>query len=148
MEQLLKLLEYNFWANDLFITRARSADPIPDLIQKQLSHLLTAHQIWNARISGRDHMRSVWENVDNESWEGINIELYHESSDLIKSLSLGKIISYQNLHGNSNRNTLEDILYQLLLHSSHHRAQIAMLMRQNDVLPPESDYIFYLREKT
>ena len=146
MEQLLKLLEYNFWANDLFITRAHANDPIPDSIQKQLSHLLTAHQIWLARVSGRDQMRSIWENVDISSWEGINIELYHESTDLIKSLSLGKIISYQNSRGNSYRNTLEEILYHLLHHSSHHRAQIALLMRQNDILPPQSDYIFYLRE--
>lgn len=147
MEQLLKLLEYNFWANDLYITRAKAHSPVPDQIQRLISHLLSSHQIWLARISGRDQMRSIWENVDVDSWEGINIELYHESSDLVKSFSLGKSISYKNSHGNTYRNSLEEILCHVLNHSTHHRAQVALLMRQNDILPPQSDYIFYLRER-
>lgn len=146
MEDLLKLLEYNFWANDLFITRAKSQGHIPPQIERQISHLLAAHQIWLVRINGRGTIPSVWENIDLGSWEGINIELYNETSDLLKSISTGKTISYKNSRGESFKNTFLEIIQHVLNHSTHHRAQVALLMRQNDILPPQSDYIFYLRD--
>ncbi len=146
MEHLLKLLEYNFWANDLFITRLTSNDNTPPEIQKQLSHLLSAHQIWLRRINGRGSLSSVWQSIDPETWEGVNIELYNETTDLVKSISLGKTFTYKNTHGTPFQNTLEDLLTHILHHSSHHRAQVALLMRQYNILPPQSDYIFYLRK--
>ena len=146
MEDLLKLLEYNFWANDLFITRATSQAHIPPQIEKQISHLLAAHHIWLVRINGRGTLPSVWENIDPASWEGINIELYNETSDLVKSISTGKMISYQNSRGESFQNPFLEIIHHVLNHSTHHRAQVALLMRQHDILPPQSDYIFYLRD--
>lgn len=146
MEHLLKLLEYNFWANDLFITRITANEPIPHEIQKQLSHLLSAHQIWLGRINGRGSLPSIWESIDPATWEGVNIELYNESTDLVKSISLGKTFSYKTSHGILFQNSLEDLLTHVVHHSCHHRAQIALLMRQNNILPPQSDYIYYLRK--
>ena len=146
MEHLLKLLEYNFWANDLFITRITANEPIPAEIQKQLSHLLSAHQIWLGRINGRGSLPSVWESIDPETWEGVNIELYNETTDLIKSISLEKTFFYKNTRGIPFQNSLKDLLTHILHHSTHHRAQIALLMRQHNILPPQSDYIFYLRK--
>ncbi|AEV33298.1 hypothetical protein Oweho_2326 [Owenweeksia hongkongensis DSM 17368] len=146
MEHLLKLLEYNFWANDLFITRLTLNESIPTEVQKQLSHLLSAHQIWLGRINGRGSLPSVWESIDPETWEGVNIELYNETTDLVKSISLGTTFTYKNTRGIPFQNSLEDLITHILHHSTHHRAQVALLMRQHSILPPQSDYIFYLRK--
>lgn len=146
MENFLKLLEYNFWANDLFITRLLSQPKIPIKIVSQMSHLLGAHRIWLDRVGGRGSLPSAWDEIETEYWEGINIELYNETSDLLKSIALNTTISYQNSQGQTYHNTLEEIIQHLLNHSTHHRAQVALLMRQHQMLPPQSDYIVYLRK--
>ncbi len=145
MKELLALLEYNFWANDQFILRLKEQYPLPDAIGRQVSHLLSAHRIWLHRINGRGTLPSVWGEVEVNTWEGVNIELYNETADLVKSNPLDQIISYKNSKGHTFETSLQDILFHVLHHSTHHRAQVALLMRQNQILPPVSDYIFYLR---
>ncbi|MGB0176860.1 MAG: DinB family protein [Owenweeksia sp.] len=147
MKEFLELLEYNFWANDQFILRLKEQDDLPESISKQVSHLLSAHRIWLYRVNGRGTLPSVWGDVEINSWEGINIELYNETTDLVKSNSLDQVISYSNSRGEPYENPLREILQHLLNHSTHHRAQIALLMRQNQILPPVSDYIYYLRQQ-
>lgn len=145
MKHLLQLLEYTFWANDLFIVRLQEQDDMPEEISKQISHLLSAHRIWLNRIADHATLPSVWEAINQESWEGINIELYSETCDLVKSNDLQKIISYKNSKGEFFQDSLEELLHHIINHSTHHRAQVALLMRQHQMLPPQSDYIIYLR---
>lgn len=145
MKNLLQLLEYNFWANDLFIVRLQDQPVLSAALESQVSHLLSAHRIWLGRIAGRGSLPSVWESIDRESWEGINIELYNETTDLIKSNSMERIVSYQNSKGELFETPLSEIIYHIINHSTHHRAQVALLMRQHNILPPQSDFIFYLR---
>lgn len=145
MKELLQLLEYTFWANDLFIIRLKESNEPPLEIQKQFSHLLSAHQIWLGRIAGRGALPSVWDKIELENWEGINIELYNETTDIIKSNDLGIVVKYKNSKGEFFENPLGDLIYHIINHSTHHRAQIALLMRKNHILPPQSDFIFYLR---
>ncbi len=145
MKALLQLLEYNFWANDQFITRLQDQPDLNLQIDKLMSHVLSAHRVWLQRISGRGSRPSAWDMVDSQSWESINLELYHETSHLVKSSDLLQKITYQNSQGTVYENSVEEIIYHLINHSTHHRAQIAVLMRQSEILPPVSDYIFYLR---
>ncbi|MGK7396080.1 MAG: DinB family protein [Candidatus Cyclobacteriaceae bacterium M3_2C_046] len=37
------------------------------------------------------------------------------------------------------------MLYHIINHSTYHRAQIALISRQQLVIPPNSDYIFFKR---
>ena len=146
MKELLQLLEYNFWANDQFIIRLKEQDDLPEDIHKLMSHLLSAHQIWLGRIAGRGSLPSVWGDIDLSNWEGVNIELYNETTDLVKSNDLTKVIAYKNSKGELFETPLGEILYHIINHSTHHRAQVALLMRQNQMLPPQSDFIIYLRK--
>ncbi len=145
MKKLLKLLEYTFWANDQFIVRIQEQMDIPEEISKQTSHLLAAHRVWLQRINGRGTLPSIWDEIVPQSWEGINIELYNESCDLLKSKQLDEIISFKNSSGDLYEHTLGDVMHHIINHSTHHRSQIALLMRNHQILPPKSDYIFYLR---
>lgn len=144
MEKLLKLFEYTFWANDQFIVRVQEQVEIPEEINKQISHVLAAHRTWLERINGRGTLPSIWNEIEPNTWEGINIELYNESCDLLKSKQLSEIVSFKNSHNNFFENELGDILHHLINHNTHHRAQIALLMRKHQILPPKTDYIFYL----
>ena len=65
----------------------------------------------------------------------------------IEEENLDKLISYQNSSGKIFSNKLSDILLHLFNHGTHHRAQISLLLRQNNIVPPKTDYIFYKREQ-
>ena len=142
---LLQLLEYTFWANDLFIVRLKEQDEVTEVISNQLSHILSAHRMWLTRIAGRGTLASVWDIINRQSWEGVNIELYSETCDIVKSMDLQKLITYKNSKGHLFQDTLEDIIHHIINHSTHHRAQVALTMHKQKILPPQSDYILYLR---
>ena len=59
---------------------------------------------------------------------------------------LAKEITYRNRAGKEYRNTVGDILAHVALHGSHHRGQLALLVRQGGGVPAGTDYITYLWE--
>lgn len=146
MKKILEQLEYTFWANNLFIERLQEQFELPKEISTLLSHMLNAQRIWLNRIGGRGTLPSVWQDVDQSTWQGINIELYNESCDVVKSNKLERVFGYKTSEGTFYEQSIEDTMLHIVLHSSHHRAQIALLMRQHSLLPPKSDYIYYLRQ--
>ncbi|MCB0848117.1 MAG: damage-inducible protein DinB, partial [Bacteroidetes bacterium] len=56
-----------------------------------------------------------------------------------------KELNYKNSRGQEFSNFIVDILSHIVNHSTHHRAQIAARLREMDIPPPATDYIFYLR---
>lgn len=147
MEKILQLLEYTFWANDLFVERLKEQTALHPEITKQISHLFSAHRTWLNRIDGRGTLPSLWDGIDQSNWEGINIELYNESCDIVKSNALSQTIRFKNRSGILYEQSLSDTFHHIVNHSTHHRAQVAYLMRQEQILPPKSDYIYYLRQR-
>lgn len=143
--KLLQLFEYNFWANDQFITRLKDQPELPEEVTRLFSHILAAHRIWISRIANKPDAPGVWDEIPAEEWEKLNIALYNDTTDVLKSVELDKSITYKNSKGSLYENSVEDLLYHLINHSTHHRSQVALLMRKNEILPPASDYIFYLR---
>lgn len=125
--------------------RLKEQEDLPDEIEKLFSHILSAHRIWIGRIKADPVLPPVWDRLDFHSWEEINIDLYNRTTDLLKSTALDKMITYKNTRQQLFENTFSDILYHLINHSTLHRAQVAILMRQHQMLPPQSDFIVYLR---
>ena len=72
-------------------------------------------------------------------------DMHQELTTYISGLSseaLDSEIAYQNTQGISFENVLLDILVHLFNHSTHHRSQIVARMREQEIVPPETDYIF------
>lgn len=146
MQKLLQLLEYNFWANDQFISRLKDQPGLPEEIDKLFSHILQAHIIWLKRIYKQENTPHRFDLIPREQWETLNISLYNETTNVLKSRSIDEFIVYHNSKGLVYQNCIGDIMYHIIHHSTHHRAQVALLMRHQQILPPASDYIFYLRK--
>ncbi|MDZ7845583.1 MAG: DinB family protein [Owenweeksia sp.] len=142
---MLQLLEYNLWANDQFIVHLKEQAKLPEAINKPMSHLLLAHTNWLAPINEKTEEPNVWAILPTAQWEERNLQIFHQSTDLVKSGNLEVKKTYQHSRGIRFVNSLIMILFHLMNHSTHHRAQVALLMRENDIIPPASDLIFYLR---
>ena len=59
--------------------------------------------------------------------------------------TLEEVIRYQNTKGDTYENRLRQIITHVINHSSHHRGQLALLLREKRVAPPANDYIIYKR---
>ncbi len=59
---------------------------------------------------------------------------------------IARTFDYRSYEGDWFRNRVEDILAQLFGHSSYHRGQIALLLRQAGAEPAVTDFLFWTRE--
>ncbi|MGE5681240.1 MAG: DinB family protein [Bacillota bacterium] len=149
-DYFFKLFKYNEWANNQVLDALINLpDDSPEEITRIFNHLITAQMMWLNRILGKSTVLELW---TNNTIEGC-ITASKESStqwlrfiEGLKEEDLSREISYVNVQGKPFVNTLEDILIHLVNHSTYHRAQIAILFRQNSLTPPVTDYIVYVRE--
>ena len=56
-------------------------------------------------------------------------------------------VAYTNSSGTAFETPLRDILTHVVNHGTHHRAQIALVLREAGIAPPATDYIYFVREK-
>ena len=143
---LNQLFDYNFYCNKKLIDECNKLDKVPDKSLSLFSHILNAHHIWNARVLGSDIAFEVWQEHPLKDWGDIHYENQRSSFEIITNNdNFEKRIDYENTEGRLFTNTLQDILFHIVNHSTHHRSQISMDFRSNDLEPIKLDYIFYKR---
>jgi uncharacterized damage-inducible protein DinB len=80
------------------------------------------------------------------AWGDLHYQNQRDSFEIITNADpFDKRITYETTEGRTFSNTLQDILFHVINHSTHHRAQIAADFRANGLEPLALDYIFYKR---
>ena len=143
------LFKHNSWANDrLLQTLEENSISDPDIL-KIYGHIVSAQMVWLLRIKGLPtspfplwelyklrELRTMTEESD-RNWldymEGHRMDTFEE------------MIFYKNTQDRKFESTILQIINQVLSHSSYHRGQIARLLRERGIDPPQTDYIFYKR---
>jgi uncharacterized damage-inducible protein DinB len=142
-----ELFQYSHHYNQLLIGNLTDhlEKVSPKVIQLQ-NHIINAHQIWNSRLLQQNsfgvfdiHPLNELKNLDKENCQS--------SLDIINSKDLSGIVSYRNAKGEAFSNSIRDILFHVINHSTYHRAQIATDNKQNGIDPLVTDYIFYKRQE-
>lgn len=147
-EYFIKLFRYNEWANNQVLESFIQLADNQDEVVRLFSHIISAQKIWLDRIQNNKIIYEVWNNFSVEGCIKISKE---SSSDWLKFLEnlpeegFSEKISYVNSKGEAYQNTIEDIMAHVINHSTYHRAQIAMLLRKAEAVPPVTDYVFYRR---
>lgn len=145
----LQLYDYNRWANGLFADKLKEADYQNEKIDSFFSHIVAAQMIWLSRIiSTTEKVPGVFELMPHE--ETCRLFEYSNQAflDLIETCDdFNRTISYKTTEGIEHHNRLADLLTHVANHGTHHRSQIALLLREEDIAPPASDFIFYLRAR-
>ncbi len=139
-----ELFEYSHQKNleliDVFENNQKS---IPRFSASLFSHILNAHQIWNFRILQKTGPFGVWQGHDIFALAKINKDNLKCSQRILKEFEAECPVTYKNSKGDSFNDSVKDILFHIINHSTYHRGQIAMDFRQNDLEPLVTDYIFY-----
>jgi uncharacterized damage-inducible protein DinB len=144
------LFQYTRWANDRVLDAMQSADAPPERALELFSHLLRTQDVWYGRVEGTEH-------ADLDFWATDPLPACAERLDAStrrwqrvldeRSGALDDPIAYTNSSGTAFETPLRDICTHVVNHGTHHRAQIALVLREAGIEPPTTDYIFYLREQ-
>ncbi|MEP0861987.1 MAG: damage-inducible protein DinB [Ignavibacterium sp.] len=148
MHQLLiELFNYNHHSNQkLCKAFVENQNKVSEKAIKIFNHLLNAHQIWNSRILQKDISTAVWEIHPLNELGKIDITNYNQSLEIIEKMNIDEVIYYTNTKGQKFSNSVRDILFHVINHSTYHRGQIASDFRQNGLEPIVTDFIVYKRQ--
>lgn len=142
----LELFDYNFFCNKKFIQECEALKQVPEKSQQLFSHILNAHHIWNARLQDKTPSFEVWKIQPLKDWSDLHYENQRNSFEIITNTdNFEQRVNYENSEGRVFTNTVKDILFHVINHSTHHRGQIAQDMRNHNLEPLSLDYIFYKR---
>lgn len=143
-----EFLLYNRELNTVFIHKLNELSFHNEQAHKLMSHVINAQHLWNARIQGETPSIGVWDIHSPERMLELNTRGYQVSKDIVQNLGLETSFTFNHPKSGAVSNTVGVILMQVANHGTHHRAQIALLMRQTGHQPPIGDYIFWKRNQS
>jgi len=159
--QFRLLADYNGWANHRLLDacsqldggEVESARPaFFGSILGTLNHILVGDQAWLARLRKDPPPGIALDHTLYSSLPEFAGARKHQDDEITAYVrGLGEtdftaIVTYKNMSGAAFDNTVSDILTHMFNHQTHHRGQVHDMLSQTKVLPPELDYIFFMRE--
>ncbi len=142
-----KMFQYNDWANKQLFEKLNEIKKPPGRAFELLSHIVLTEKTWFDRIKGK-YDNVFWKTLSNEDIIAQIKTNMNNWIDFINGMdeeTLDLAIRYKNSKGVPCENTVKDIIAHLLNHSNYHRAQINLLLRQNNFEPILIDYIAFKR---
>lgn len=144
-EKLIDLFEYTYHFNkEMIKTIAENLEKVDEKSISLINHTLNAQQIWNARILN-ERTFEVWLISPFENLDEINDQNFSKSVYIVNNFDLDQKIEYSNSKGTKFENSIFEMLFQAINHSTYHRGQINTLLKQSGINPLLTDYIFYKR---
>jgi uncharacterized damage-inducible protein DinB len=141
-----ELFEYTHHCNIALINAFHDhSGKLPEKPVQLLNHILSVHHIWNSRIITAHSQFRPWDIHSPNTYTDIDNDNFDSSVRIIDSFDLDTSIRYANFKGQPFENTVRDILFQIINHSTYHRGQIAMEFRNSNIEPLLTEYIFYKR---
>ena len=148
VEHLRELFRYNDWANRRIIVAVRES--ASERCRQILAHLLTTEDEYFGRLYGKDSTGfNFWPELSiDECGEmaRVTAENYERLLRRFEEEGLDLATRYKNSKGKLQENTFRESLTHVIIHSSIHRGNIMLKLREDGFEPPTIDYIIYLRE--
>ncbi|HYF69766.1 MAG TPA: DinB family protein [Ohtaekwangia sp.] len=143
----LKLYQYNAWSNKRVIDTLTRQNINDEKILRIMGHIVAAQFLWLHRIKGLPPAQvKLWGEYTLEKVTDMAEEVGKLWIDFVESNdNFNRELTYHNYVGDPYTNNVESIMIHLVNHSSYHRAQIAMLLRQKGFEPINTDFITYDR---
>lgn len=117
-------------------------DQLPNDLLQLLSHTANTHKMWNDRISGNTDI-VLDQSYSFEQLSFLNDQNFKRTQEIIERYPLSRRFPYHNSEGICLRNSLEEILFHVTNHYSHHRGQMVDGLRKHGISSAPTDYISY-----
>jgi uncharacterized damage-inducible protein DinB len=143
----LKLYQYNAWANERVISCLVKQNIKDEKILTIFGHVLAAQFLWLHRIKGLPPAEvKLWGDYSLDTLKKMVIDANQQWTTFVESTAdFDREMTYKNYTGDTYTNNVETIMMHLVNHCSYHRAQVALLLRQNGFEPINTDLITYDR---
>ena len=141
------LFEYDDWANRRTLDALRNQTS--ERSRQILAHILITKQEYFERLRGKDSTGfNFWPDLSVDECSRLTDittdnykRLLHDADESL----LDRTAAYKTSEGVPFENTYRELLTHVLFHSSIHRGNIVLKMREEGLEPPKIDYILYLR---
>jgi uncharacterized damage-inducible protein DinB len=143
-----RLVEHSIWADGLVLASLERAKPLPPRALKYFAHIIAAQHVWLARLEGRPQGVEVWPTLDLTACAGLMAathETLRKYVDQLGVASLDREVHYRNTAGAEFDSKIGDILTHVMMHSTYHRGQVSLLLRDGEAEPAPTDYIAFCR---
>ena len=156
-QRIQELFEYNRWANKRILEVVSRLTPdeftkeIPSSypsLRETLAHILSAEWIWLMRWMGNSP-KSMLESHDFPSiselksrWDEVEREQLKFVSGITEDSLLNKI-PYINTQGEQWSYSLLQMMQHVVNHSTYHRGQVTMMLRQIKAEPVATDFLVF-----
>ena len=143
----IKLYQYNQWANKRVFDCLQKQNVNDEKTLTIMSHVVSALFIWLSRIEGKSPAAyPLWEKYSLQELVKMNSEITDRWLKFVEDNdSFDRVLVYNNYVGDPYENNVQQIMIHLVNHSTYHRGQVAMLLRQNGLEPINTDFITYDR---
>lgn len=139
-----ELFEYNHHCNQKLIEVVNENQMIVSgQTIRLLNHTLNVHQVWNFKCYPGQLSYGPWQIHPIQNLHTIDRINFEQSMQVLDQFNLNDVIHYTTSKGQPFDNTVCDILFHVINHSTYHRAQIATEFRQSGMEPVITDYIYY-----
>jgi len=142
------MFAYDDWANRQSLDSLKSSSA-PMKSASVMSHVISAERLWLERLKREKQSLAVWPELSFEECETHLADLagaWREYITGVPSDDYSKPVSYTNSKGEEWSTNVEDILTHVLMHSAHHRGQIAFDLRASGQTPAYTDFIHAARQ--
>ena len=149
LDHLRHLFDYDDWANRQTI--AALEKNYSDRCRRVLVHILITKQEYFERLNGKDSTGfDFWPDLDLDGCTKLATATNEDFQGLLSASDesgLDRSAKYKTSEGVPYENNYRDLLTHVLVHSSIHRGNIVLKMREEGLEPPKIDYIIYLRQE-
>jgi uncharacterized damage-inducible protein DinB len=146
-QYFLKLYRYNAWSNKRVLGTLQKQNVRDEKILTIMGHTVAALFLWLHRIKGLPAPDvKLWGEYSLEQLVELAEKAGKEWLEFVESTdNFNRELTYRNYVNEPYTNNVENIMIHLVNHSSYHRGQIAMLLRQKGFEPINTDFITYDR---
>lgn len=145
MPLLKKLIRYTELADRKYIDTFLHYN-VP-LAQAELlfSHILNTQFMWVARIEETPQRYDRFHQHVVGDFETLHEQVMADMYRLTDEADLSRVVQYVNNSGEVYRNSIGDMLMNIVHHSTYHRGQVATQFKRHGIMPPVTDYIILAR---
>jgi uncharacterized damage-inducible protein DinB len=148
-DHFIHLFRYNDWATKESVLSIKKLNNDPsDKIISIMSHVVAAQQLWYYRVVKTEFPVKPWQIYTLDDCISKSVEITSKWITLLEEsddAGLETRVSYVNTQGKQFENSIKDIVIHIINHSSYHRAQVALYVRDAGDEPALTDYIVYAR---
>ena len=144
------LFKYDDWANRRVIESLKALPITEDRPLRPFSHLLATEHNWHCRLrQNREEMIDFFPLFSLDQCADMADELARKWAQYIEENQArpAEPVSYRTTEGREFTSAIQDILFHVANHSTHHRGQVAVALRHLGYEPAVTDYIVYTRKR-